>query len=101
MMHGKIASDELAEDLAGSHKMVKMCAKWDYTYKNKEGKNISRTTNPERCGDSYRAGHSKEAQNNAKRSREQACAAAEQDLPTLAEGEEWVEKACKDYQQKG
>ncbi|MBD3887516.1 hypothetical protein IFO70_38890 [Phormidium tenue FACHB-886] len=85
----------------GSHKMVKICAKIQYTFEKKDGTKISGTTDPERCGDSYRAGHSPDAVEKARHSRQQACDAAFRDLPKLQQGEKWEKRECRHYQVKG
>lgn len=83
--------------LGGSHKMSRMCAKWEWGIRKANTPDRFGTT-PEHCGHKYRADHpGKEADVSAK----EACDAAEKDLPTLGEGETWIYKNCKSYQQKG
>lgn len=88
----------------GSHPRAQECAKYQYTYleKEKDGKRktISGTTNPERCGESYREGHSPEAVENAKKSKKQACDAAWGDLPKLTQGDEWQQRKCNSFHRK-
>jgi hypothetical protein len=84
-----------------SHKMVKMCAKYKWTYDPKGGGPNKSGSTPEHCGDSYRASHDAAGQKNAKKSREQACDAAKKDVPKLTRGDKWIERRCDAYQKKG
>ncbi len=81
----------------GSHQTLRMCAKIQYSYKDKAGKKISGTTNPVECGRNFRQQHNETAERKA--SREEACKSAWGRLPSLQQGEQWLERSCKPFQQ--
>jgi hypothetical protein len=83
-----------------SHKMVKMCAKYKWTYQPRDGGPNRSGTTPEHCGDSYRVSHDAKGAAKAKKSKEQACDAAKKDLPRLKQGDKWLERRCDSYQVK-
>jgi len=81
----------------GSHQTLRMCARIQYSYKNKAGRTISGTTNPVECGKNFRQQHNESADRKA--SREEACKSAWTHLPTLQRGEQWVQRSCNPFQQ--
>jgi hypothetical protein len=81
----------------GSHQTKRMCAKIEYSYKNKAGKTISGTTNPVDCGRNFRQQHNETAERQA--SREEACKSAWARLPRLQQGDQWLQRSCKPFQQ--
>lgn len=80
-----------------SHTMMKMCAKIQYQYKNKKGEIKSGVTEQE-CDEKFMQQHKESKER--KKSRKQACKKAWKNLPKLKQGEKWLERSCKPYQQK-
>lgn len=81
----------------GSHQTKRMCARIQYSYKNKAGKTISGTTNPVECGRNFLQQHNETTERKA--SREEACKSAWGRLPSLQQGEQWVQRSCNPFQQ--
>ncbi len=82
----------------GSHATLRMCARIEYSYKNRAGRVISGVTNPPECGRNFRQQHGETAERKA--SREEACRNAWARLPQLQQGDKWLKRSCKPYQQK-
>lgn len=91
-----LASPSLAAG-GGSHKMIRMCAKIEYSYRDRSEKIVSSVTREE-CGRNFRQAHGESPQRKA--SREEACNAAWKHLPKLQQGENWINRTCKPFQQK-
>ena len=94
---GDIEGAEL-EARGGSHVNMKMAARIEYDYKDRQGKIHSGITTPVRYGGGFKQTHAESSER--KRSRETACKAAWRDLPQLKQGEVWTKRNCKPFQQK-
>ena len=91
-----LASPSLAAG-GGSHDLMRICARIEYSYKDRDGKIVSSITKQE-CGGKFRQIHRENSQRKA--SREEACNAAWQHLPKLKQGENWINRSCKPFQQR-
>lgn len=88
-----LASPSLAA--GGSHPEVRMCAKIEYSYKDRDEIRVSRSTKQE-CGRKYLKTHHATSESEA--SRKEACNAAWEHLPKLKQGENWINRSCKAFQ---
>jgi hypothetical protein len=87
-----------ARGRGGSHVMMKMAARIQYGYRDKQGRNHYGTTTPVRYGGKFKQNHDETPER--KLSRETACKLAWKDLPKLEQGEVWIQRRCRPFQQR-